>query len=419
MPGMRAIKTIRNPRKVKCDVGKCGITRLSTRAADQTLLRFKGGRPPPGHLGLSGSSIVNAMNELEKLRTDPASWGSVAFVPCHTDERGTFDINERSRLQVLLALQYDRRDSDIDLIRYLFTNEISAAENDSFQGCGHALVLAAFLLARFREPSDTPLFARAKVANFDTVCGFPLEFLLFAGGDQTADYLQANSPELWARLQSYDLTIGHDELEEWWQTISRDYPDSEEDEQLLALYERALSFDDRDLAQRYLEAWNAQEPDSDTKRSQLKYEYARLGDFKRAAHVSTSILDRSENLWDKASALRDLVKLHRQAGEFSLSLSHAQKLDATLASFDDWVGVGLGRMAIHEVFELSISHPDAADASRAFELADRWFQRSRDLALVGMEAAIKAAQRCGLTQKAREYEIIAAEERKRIEEMMS
>jgi tetratricopeptide (TPR) repeat protein len=243
--------------------------------------------------------------------------------------------------------------------------------------------------------------------------------MLFAGGNQTAHYLQANSPELWARLHSFDLTVTRNELEEWWRTISDDYPDSEEDEHLLALYERALSFDDRDLALRYLEEWGAQEPDSDAKRGQLKYEYARLGDFESAAHIAASVLGDSENLWDKASALRDLVNLHRQAGKFSLSLSTAQKLDTTLAAFDDWIGVGLGRMAIHEVFELSFSHPDAADASLAFALADRWFQRSRNLALVGMEAGVKAARRCGLAQKAKEYEDIAAIERKRIDEMMS
>ncbi|MCA9037310.1 MAG: hypothetical protein KDA91_19375, partial [Planctomycetaceae bacterium] len=71
------------------------------------------------------------------------------------------------------------------------------------------------------------------------------------------------------------------------------------------------------------------------------------------------------------------------------------------------------------VFELSISHPDAADASRAFWLADRWIQRSRNLALVGLEAGATAARRCGLAEKAREYENIAAIERKRIDEMMS
>ncbi|TXT39458.1 MAG: hypothetical protein FD138_70 [Planctomycetota bacterium] len=359
------------------------------------------------------------MNELEKLRTDPNTWGSVAFAASHSNERGTFDSNERARLRVLLALQYDRRESDIELIRHLFTNEIIAAENDSFQGFGRAFTLAAFLLAQFREPSDVSLFARAKFANFDTACGFPLQFMLFAGGNQTTHYLQANRPELWARLQSFDLTATCDDLEKWWQEICDDYPGSEEDEQLLALYERALSFDDRELALRYLEEWAAKEPDSDAKRSQLKYEYARLGDFESAAHIAADILVGSENLWDKASALRDLVKLHRQAGEFSLSLSAAQQLDTTLAAFDDWVGVGLGRMAIHEVFELSFSHPDAADASHAFAIADRCFQRSRDLALVGMDAGAKAARRCGLVQKAKEYERIADLERNRIDELMS
>ncbi len=145
---------------------------------------------------------------------------------------------------------------------------------------------------------------------------------------------------------------------------------------------------------------------------------SRHGEFEKAAYIATGILDHSENSWDRASALLDLVNLHRQAGEFSLSLSNAQKLDTTLATFDDWVGVGLGRMAIHEVFELSISHPDAADAFRAFAMADRWFQRSRDLALVGMDAGVKAARHCGLAQEAKEYENIAAIERKRLDEMM-
>ena len=201
--------------------------------------------------------------------------------------------------------------------------------------------------------------------------------MYLAGGDQTAFYLGANSPEHWARLQSFDLTVTRDGLEEWWKTINDAYPDSEEEEHLLALYERAISFDDRDLAQRYLDRWAAQEPDSNAKWCKLKYEYAQLGDFRESARIAARMLDCSESLWDKASALRDLIGFLRRSGEFSLSLSAARKLDSTLAAFDDWVGVGLGRMSIHEVFELSLSHPDAADAFQAFSLGDLWFQRNR------------------------------------------
>lgn len=103
--------------------------------------------------------------------------------------------------------------------------------------------------------------------------------------------------------------------------------------------------------------------------------------------MAADILKCSETFWDKTSVLIDLVNLQRQAGQFTLSLNAARQFDTTLAAFDDWIGVGLVRRAIHEVFELSLSHPETADGCEAFSLADRWFQRSRSLALVGMESA--------------------------------
>ena len=360
------------------------------------------------------------MNELDRLRADTGKWESVAFAPCQTDERGTYDGNAQARLRLLLTLQYDCRDADADLVRYLFTNEIEAAKNDSFQGCGEGLKLAAFLLARFREPSDARLFARAKIANFDTACGFPAEFIPFAGGQNAERIVNESDPALWERLaSSFDLSITPENLDEWWRSINEDYPDSEQGEHLLSLYERALSFDDSDRAIRYLEQWAAEEPESRSKRSQLKHEYARLGDFRRAAEIATNIVDRTDTPWDRASSLVSLVKLQRQAGEFALSLSTARQLDTTFAAFDEWIGVGLGRMAIHEVFELSLSYPETVGARDAFSLADCWFQQSRDLALVGMESGAKAAKRCNLADKVIEYERMATVERNRIDDMMA
>ncbi|WP_442511011.1 hypothetical protein SH528x_002666 [Novipirellula sp. SH528] len=359
------------------------------------------------------------MNELERLRSDPCHWGSIAFAARHTDERGTYDGNADARLRVLLTLQYDRRDSDIELIRHLLTHEIIAAENDSFQGCSDPLKLAAFLLATFRDPADASLFARAKLANFDTVCGFPIQFIFVSNRKQAEQNIKANDPGLWDHLaSSFDISMMSDDLNQWWQSICCDYPDSEDDEDVLALYERALSFGERDRALHYLEKWAAQEPDSKGKLSRLKYEYARLGDFRRSAELAGNIVARSENLWDKAAALKELVKYQRKSNEFTLALNAAGELDTVLAAFDDWIGVGLGRMAVQEVFELSLSHPQTASACDAFSLADQWFQRSRDLALVGMELGAKAASRCGLSDKTEQYEQIAALERKRIKDAL-
>lgn len=76
-------------------------------------------------------------------------------------------------------------------------------------------------------------------------------------------------------------------------------------------------------------------------------------------------------------------------------------------------------MAIHEVFELSLSYPETVGARDAFSLADCWFQQSRDLALVGMESGAKAAKRCNLADKVIEYERMATVERNRIDDMMA
>lgn len=254
------------------------------------------------------------MNDLERLRTDPNSWASVSFAAARTEDRGTYDANQGRRLRALLALQYDCRDSDRELVRFLFTHEILAAENDSFQGYCDGLELAAVLLARYRDPADVPLFARAKLANWDTFCGFTSRFVWVTCGAQTPEALQARDPELWERLLKAgggDVEWSAAELETWWASINDEYPASEQDEPVLARYERALAFDDRQSARGYLEQWIAQEPESEAKTRQMQYEYTRLGDLRKAAEVVKGRLERSSEGWDRASALRDLVALYR------------------------------------------------------------------------------------------------------------
>lgn len=352
---------------------------------------------------------------VERLRADRSTWNDVAFASCHTEERGTYDGNAVVRFRVLLTLQYDRRETDAELIRHLFTQEIIAAEEDSFSD--DEIQLAAFLLARFREPTDAVLFARAKLANFDTACGFPLEFFFIAGGEQAEQILQANDQELWEDLSSSPIYLTRpDDLDGWWRSICDEFPDAEAAESLLARYDRAWAFDDRERALSLLQQWAREEPDSESKQFKLKFEYARLEEFEQAADIADEMAESSEGHRERASALLDVVKFRRQAGEFAASLRAAQELDCVFTAFDDWRTVGLGRMAIHEVFELSQVHPNLDDACEAFTLADRWFQVSGNLAFVGMQAGAKAAERCGLKDQVEEYERIAAEERRRIDE---
>ena len=359
--------------------------------------------------------------DLEALRADSSNWDPVSFSPGRSEEWGQFDRNGQARLEALLSLQYDRRDTDLELLRHLLENEIIARETDGFQGIGDALPLASFLVARFKDPKDIPLFYRAKFANFDTACGFPREFIFVALGVTTSSYLEQNLPDVYHDLtkQMRNLSVCPDELESWWQDTERSYPDSEEEESPLARYERELNLQNEQGARLILDEWREREPDSDSKWSYLKYEYGRLGDHQEAVQCALKRSVEGLDAWDRASRLSDLIELHRKAGDYDSALRSACLLDEEFAGFESWIGVGLGRIAIHKVFELAESHPDADSATRTFKIADGWHNRSGDLALVGMEAGQRAASRCGLGKQASRYEAMTVAERERIAAMMS
>ncbi|MEM8531084.1 MAG: hypothetical protein AAGF95_09595 [Chloroflexota bacterium] len=360
------------------------------------------------------------MSLLQKYREDTARWTESAFQPANNKERADYDANEQTRLKVILELQYDLKDSDLELVRFLFSQEIAARRHDSFQGCGEALSLGAYLLARFRDPVDIPLFVQAKFANFDTFCGFSSEYIFFALREQTESYLEANFPKVLQQLKENDrsLTVPED-LDQWWQSVVRTYPDSEKHESLYSLYERSLLLDKPEKALHYFEQWLAKEPESESKLQRMRYEYRQLGKFEQAAAATRLLLDQKETLLDQTSLSSDLVELYCQAELFDEALAMARHLDKLLARFDKWIGYGLGRMAIHNVFKLALAHPDLQAARATFALADSWFARSNDLPFVGRESAMQAAERCGLAEKTAFYRELALQERARIDDDLS
>jgi tetratricopeptide (TPR) repeat protein len=362
------------------------------------------------------------MNQLLQYRQDKALWEALQFHPLEDDERGIHDRHERPRNQVLLALQYDRKDSDIEFIRFLFEQEIAAREQDSFQGIG-SLDLAAYLLAGFKDVKDIPLFAQAKFANFDTGCGFSLEYIFVACREQTGEYLAAHHPDLIAELKEYlgDLNIP-EYFDDWWEQLEATYPDAEEKEGLLALYDRSLALDLPEKAADYLERWIAEEPESSNKLTTMQYHYAELGNYEKAAAAAHKLFEQRETAWDRASDASGLVELYRQAGDFDAAIAMVRELDVIFAGFTNWMGIGLGRIAIHHAFELALEHPDRDAAQSIFIIADNWFGKSvrsnnlaANLAWVGLDAGARAAERCGLTTDAARYTALANQERTRID----
>ncbi|GHO93438.1 hypothetical protein KSF_034860 [Reticulibacter mediterranei] len=105
------------------------------------------------------------------------------------------DQNAAFRSSVLKALSKKFSQEDRPLIRFLLEQEIVYHENawgifESIRFCGALL----FLLA---QVEDVCLLWEAKTVNFDTMCGFDVQFLVGAGVAPTLAYLQ-HIKEEWA-----------------------------------------------------------------------------------------------------------------------------------------------------------------------------------------------------------------------------
>lgn len=356
------------------------------------------------------------MIDIKKYRENARLWGEFSFKQV-TVNGWDCDANAEDRYAMLIALQYNWRREDEEFVRYLFEQEIIASENCCDTG---ALTQAAYLMVRYRTPSDIILFYRAKHSNFDASCGFDREFMFWALRDATYEYIMVNHPDIYIEFKAEHAHIAIvDGLDAWWRSLARQYPEQIEDENLYTLYDRSIRFGDKDGARAYLEQWSAATPETPEKVYTLKYAYKDLGDYEKAIELARILLKENEKPWDRASCLCDLIALNHLAQNFSDGLTVVRQLNTVFSQFDDWKNVGLGRMAIHEAFALSLASDDLDTAREIFRIARSWAGKCHGIAFVGLTAAWKAAEKCGYNIQAKRYKKMANKERRRIDKLSS
>lgn len=358
------------------------------------------------------------MSTLEEFRENKDSWIGVAYKETRSDDRGSYDANEKARYSLLILLQYDFQETDLELIRFLFEQEIVAREKDDFQGIGNALWLGAFLLSKFKDPADISLFYRAKNSNFDTHCGFDIEFVFWPLKEDTDSYLAENNPELLNELVGvYFESNLNESINEWWGEQLNQYPDCIEKELPLVLYERNLYFGDIVKAKEYLDLWASHEPESDRKQSYLYYAYKQLGEFDNAIGIVKQSIDLKDSGWDKASAYRDLLELYTQAGAPAHAIEYVERVDTEFKKFENWKQAGLGHMTVKSAFEYSKACNDQSTGKKAFKYADAWGSQVSKLPFAVLEAGMQAAEKWSMYFKTKKYKKLAEQERARIDSM--
>lgn len=257
-----------------------------------------GGCPRPP---LAETVLAACRSDLDRLRTDPAAWHEVAFSPVAGGEDPEHDAHAARRACVLHAARYDRRPTDLPLLRHLLEQETRCRREAPFGGMGEELHLAVFLVARLPHEEDLPRLHAARAANFDTWCALSDLPLGLSGKDPDAE--PRWEPEaLWRWAEALDTPewFGDDpghEPDETWVTLARRQGRTE-----LARVALIRALDDIGPAGAAELPW-------------MTAEFEALGDLRQAARAQRLHARLQETDENRATAYTRLAALERRQGD--------------------------------------------------------------------------------------------------------
>lgn len=260
---------------------------------------------------------------------------------------------------VLRAAQYDRRDGDLPLLRFLLEHE-NAAPTERFE----ELRLAAVLVALHGQDEDVPLLRSATAGQVADSAG-AVEWARAEDAERYGQDVAAESEFTWIELAHRQGRIEHARV-----ALIRMLDDTGPDEDRLRELSRALE---------------------------------RIGDHAQAARAQFNLLSLQDTAWDRASEAYVLAHLERRKGDLAASGQALQRARAAVGAdgttpdrtVAEWHRRGLGRLITEQHLELTLAAVQAGDA----ELARTTMAHSRLLLdTIGKESA-KALSRLSTQAK--------------------
>lgn len=361
-----------------------------------------------------------ARRELERMRASFAVWRELRYERAAGAEGYACDGNAVRRAKVLWALQYDHRPDDLPLVRWLVEQEAWCRREAPFQGLSEETELAGFLLAEHRQMEDVWLHWQIKRANFDTWCGYDLEYLFAAGVRATIAFVRdsghADRDAVLELLLDGEgrSHVSEEGVVEWSRRRRLRFPADPTAEDPLTWVRRAKLAGERELARRELDRWMAGRQRDKATLGQLSYQLADLGAYAEAAGVQRESLVYVDTPWDSASAWRVLAGLERRASDHYAAWDALRECRRALDGVSGWPEVGLGRMYVEELF-LLVGSAEGELAEAVFAEADRQARDVPRLPLVVLQAAAEAADKVGDQTRAEHYQKLRDAEQRRID----
>jgi hypothetical protein len=334
---------------------------------------------------------------LERARRDPATWNSLSFRAQDTGAGHVRDSNRAARFGVLWALQYDRRRQDLPLLRFLLGEE-TVSYRQGVWGMGSDLTLAGFLVAEHRQVEDLWLHWNAKNISFDTALGYDLYHLLTGGVAASIEIVRASSHPDRDRILREITSDRHTDaaVDEWLDQQRALFPADPADEDLQSWADHAARLGDRKASRLFITEWAAGEPRNVRTLNTLQAQLAQLGYLTEAVAAqkeAVAICDDSPGSSRMASALLGLVRLQRQAGQFTDAQQSLQAAGQSLAALPDWPWMGMWLSFVNEHFLLVPVAPDHDAGRRLLDEANHYLRDAPEKWLRGvLDQAITAAE---------------------------
>jgi hypothetical protein len=324
------------------------------------------------------------------VRTNPVLQELYTYSEATNPEGHQYDGHALDRYRLLVALQFGFQAGDRGLIKFLFEQEIVAHEKAPFQGLGEPLQLGAYLLATFREVENVWLFVQAKLANFDTYCGFDGEFIVSAGILPTYAYVERSSHELksrfWEKMGATPQAcyIEEEDLQSWWETVNQSFPRSLDQFSLEDEINLAIDLRETEVLKEKLIQWKQQQTEwTEDSLSKLACYEKSTGHVEGEIHARERIAALKTDPWAIASELEELSSLYLQANLPDRAWATVQKGQSFLSQIEDWKLYGLGRSYMETTINIILHINNCQDAisQQAFQWVSQRIIQMKNLHL--------------------------------------
>ncbi|MEU6521135.1 hypothetical protein [Streptomyces sp. NPDC046978] len=322
------------------------------------------------------------------------------------------DRNRAARFGVLWALQYDRRPQDLPLLRFLLQQQTTFYQEAISWGLAPDLTLAGFLLAEHRQVEDLWLHWTAKNISFDTALGYHLYHLLTGGIAATAAAVRASSHPDRDRILGDITADRHTDaaVEAWLDQQRAQFPADPADENLKTWAYHAARLREREASRLFMTEWAAGESQTDDTLNTLQFHLAQLGYLTEAVAVQKEAIAICQSPPEsslKASKLLTLVKLERQAGNFTDARQSLQAAEQALSAVPDWPWMGMWIALVKEYFLLVPVAPDEYAGRLLLEEGDQQLRGVPSKWVSGvLDPAIAAAEYLNDTDKRGRYQTL-------------